>query len=201
MPEISLKDIERAAREMFRQADVDRNGTATPAELDQIVKTRRDHAIQARFVELDRNGDRTIDFGEFSAWQEGLGTRVHEDRGSRAYEMTSVPDAVPVPRGKGDDAQLLEILLVPVSRMTLIEANTNYDEGVDLSEFLAFQRRAFDAADGDGNGRLLGDEIQILLESRRSARPCILAGQPPVPARGSDGAPPPPSSRPDCGRR
>lgn len=65
MPDIDLKDVERAARTMFHDADVDRNGIATPAEVDQIVKTRRDDIIRRRFADLDRNGDKTIDFGEF----------------------------------------------------------------------------------------------------------------------------------------
>lgn len=201
MPEISLRDIESAAREMFQQADVDGDGTATPAELDQIEQDRRDQVIRTRFAEMDRNGDQSIDFAEFSTWQEDLGARVHEDRGSRTYEMTIVPDAVPIPRGKDDGSELFDILLAPVSRMTLIKANTNYDEGVDFTEFLAFQRRAFDAADGDRNGRLQGDEIRRLIESRRPERSCVVAGQPPAAAVGPEAAPRSGSSEPECGKR
>ncbi|WP_066557710.1 hypothetical protein [Croceicoccus bisphenolivorans] len=178
---IDLDDIEKTAREMFEAADLNSDGMVTIAELQDLTDRARDQAIGERFRSVDTNGNQLIDPAEFSAWQHSLGALAYRDDGSRAYDVTHLPDAVGVPSSSNKKGPLLSIVMVPLSKITLIEANTNYDEGIDFREFLILQRKEFDKADGNSDGRLTDQEIRAWADGRRSQRPDLIAGERPSP--------------------
>lgn len=199
LPKIKLEDIEKVSREMFATADLDRDGTVTLDELQTIMDRHRDAVIAERFAQLDSDGDRVVDYTEFATWQLSLGARAAEEGGSRALDMARLPDAVGIPPGRDDKARFVAMLLTPISRASVIEANVNYDGGADLAEFLAFQRRKFDAADEDANGVLEGPELRRLMEARHPKRGCVVASLPPPSGNDERSGPALPDQDPDCG--
>lgn len=198
LPKVRLDDIKKASRTMFATADLDRDGTVTLEELQAIMDRRRDALLAERFARLDSDGNRVIDYTEFVTWQHSLGARATGEFGSRAFEMDRVPDAVEIPAGRGDKERILGMLLTPISRASVVEANVDYDAGVDLAEFIGFERRKFDAADEDANGILEEAELRRLMDGQRPDLGCVVASLPPPAYKagepGSEGSGRPP----DC---
>lgn len=201
LPKIRLEDLEKVSREMFATADLDRDGIVTLDELQTIMDRHRDAAIAERFAQLDSDGDRVVDYTEFATWQLSLGARAAEEVGSRALDMARLPDAVGIPGGRDDKARLITMLLTPISRASVIEANVDYDAGADLGEFIAFQRRKFDAADEDANGVLEGPELRRLMEAGHPQPGCVVASLPPPSDDGEQTGPARPDRAGDCGAR
>lgn len=201
LPKVRLKDIDKVSRDMFATADLDHNGTVTLDELQTIMDRHRDAVIAARFAQLDSDGDKVVDYTEFATWQLSLGARAAEEGGSRALEMARLPAAVGIPESKDDKARFVAMLLTPISRSSVIEANINYDTGADLAEFIAFQRRKFDAADEDANGILEGPELRRLMEARPSQQGCVVASLPPRSGDDPQDGPASPDHAADCGAR
>jgi hypothetical protein len=170
--------LDDAVRAMFREADTDRNGKATLAELHAIVAQQRAQIVAERFraVDSDRNGAITV--AEFDAWQQRLGTASREDSASLVYDYVPTPDVIGPPRGDSEEHRVLAMLIRPLNTHNLVSANVDYDEGVTLEELLRFERAPFDAADLNGDGKLSPDEIRAL-QVRRDCGPPGGAGMMP----------------------
>ena len=147
---------------MFRQADSDRNGKVTLAELQAIVAAERAQIVAERFraVDTDRNG--AISAPEFEAWQDRLGMAAREERSSLVTDYVAAADPIRPPRGDSEEDRVLAMLIRPLNTRNLVAANVDYDDGVTIEELLSFERASFDAADADGDGKLSPGEIRAL---------------------------------------
>ncbi|MFZ5747021.1 MAG: calcium-binding protein [Pseudomonadota bacterium] len=196
-----VKPVKRAAYDkaveaMFRLADTDRDGIVAPAELRKILDARRDAIIRKRFASIDANHDKLIDEAEFLAWQRGLGDdALEEDQGDPDLDLPNANVIRPPVKGDDIDDRVLRALIEPISAMTLVQANSNYDAGVSLDELLAYEGKRFEAADANKDGTLAPDEMRALMRGRRGDRSGAEgSGGPGVP--GGPGGPPPQGGRP-----
>jgi len=192
MKPVKREKFDKAVTAMFRIADTDRNGVVTLKELQAIVDTRREAAIQARFDRIDANHDGSLDRAEFFAWQRQMGSAALSGEQAAAGNVGRMAESI-VPDLKDDtDGEILARLIAPIDAMMIVTANTNYDDGMSLDELLAYERARFDAADIDKDGELSMDEVRELARKEEGRGP------------GPDGAPPgrrrPPGAGNDSGR-
>jgi len=161
MKPIEGKRFDKMVTEMFRRADSDGDGIITLMEVHAIAQAKRVAAATERFRQLDADGNQLISLAEFLASDRNPALA---SRPGDADDPASLDESFairPVNGGKERDV-VLEELIEPVSAITLVNANTNYDSGVSLEELLAYERKAFDKADRDGDGRLSEEELREL---------------------------------------
>lgn len=176
MQPIKRKDIDKLVERNFRDADTDRNGMVTIAELRAAIQARKDAAILQRFARIDANGDRIIDEKEFLAWQGKLGATVLAPDAQQVAGTEFVGETIPLELEDKPGAIMLSRLVAPLSVPLLTAANTNYDAGMSLEELLAYHRAKFDALDLDKNGELDRNELRALAPEMREA-PASGSGQ------------------------
>lgn len=170
MPPIPRAALDEPVKAMFRAADGNHDGIVTLAELEAVIAARREAIIRARFERIDSDHDGHITMDEFMAWQKSLGSvaagqdRALTDRGG------PVPETVGPELGVKMQDRVLAALIEPLSAMTIVDANTNYDAGVSLDELLALERKRFDAADSDRDGQLSVDEVQEMMRKLGKGR-------------------------------
>lgn len=159
---ISRDKIDKPVEEMFRAADANGDGAVTVEELHAVLAGRRAVLIRERFKAIDSNGDKVIDEREFVAWQESLGSLAASDASAGGVDVSIVPDTIAPSLGKGAEDNALRLAVEPLGATVLIDANTNYDQGVTLAELLAYERKRFDTADTDHDGSLSPEELRAL---------------------------------------
>lgn len=159
---ISRDKIDKPVEEMFRAADANGDGTITVDELHAVLAGRRAVLIRERFKAIDSNGDKVIDEREFLAWQESLGSLASFDANAGGVDVSIVPDTISPSFGKGTEDNALRLTIEPLGVTVLIDANTNYDQGITLAELLAYEHKRFDAADTDHDGSLSPEELRAL---------------------------------------
>lgn len=168
MQPVMRKQIDGPVERMFRAADGNRDGTVTLAELEAVVTARRDAIIRARFEKIDANRDGQVNLDEFMAWQRQMGSRAASEDQAVAGRNGPVSEAIEPDLGNKPGDRVLAMVIEPLSALTIVNANTNYDAGITLDELLAYERRRFDAADTDHDGALTMDEIREM--ARKSGR-------------------------------
>lgn len=168
---ISRDKIDKPVEEMFRAADTNGDGTVTVDELHAVLAGRRAALIRERFKAIDSNGDKMIDEREFIAWQESLGSLASSDANAGGVDVSVVPDTIAPSLGKGPEDNALRLVIEPLGATVLIDANTNYDQGVTLAELLAYERKRFDTADTDRDGSLSVEELRALDPRGRAGGP------------------------------
>lgn len=186
---IARKQIDGPVEEMFRAADVDKDGTVTIDELKSVLESQRQTVILERFRAIDTNNDRLIDQREFIAWQKGLGSVALSDEALSEEVGGIVPDSLSPHFGKSEADVALRLAIAPLNTVLLVNANTNYDKGVTLQELLDYERKRFDAADTDKDGELSSQELRAL-GPRSSAGPGMEGA-----SEGNGPSMPPPSGR------
>jgi hypothetical protein len=144
---------------MFREADANKDGTVTIAELHGVVDARREATIRARFAAVDANRDGNVSLAEFMAWQKQMGSVASSDTQASGDRNGPVADAI-LPRPEGEDDYAIAAMIEPLNGTVIASANTNYDAGVSLEELLAYEGRHFDEADKDHDGELSMQELR-----------------------------------------
>lgn len=156
---VKRKQFDKIVTAMFREADADRNGTVTIAELHTVVEARREATIRARFAAVDSNRDGSVSAAEFMAWQKQMGSVASSDTQASGDRDGPIADAI-MPAAEGEDDYLLVAMIEPLNGTTIARANTNYDAGVSLEELLAYEGKHFDEADKDHDGELSMQELR-----------------------------------------
>lgn len=159
---IARKAFDGAVETMFRAADTDRNGVVALAEFNAAIEARKSRAIAERFAAVDADRNRSISFAEFGAWQRAMGSAALSDTagaGLGAYVGEELPPELDSDR----EGRVLARLIVPLSAVVLVNANTDYDGGASLAELLAWEGKRFDEADVNDDGWLVFDEYDKLL--------------------------------------
>ncbi|WP_343061270.1 EF-hand domain-containing protein [Novosphingobium flavum] len=157
---IKRERFDKIVAAMFREADTNRDGLVTIAELNALIEGRRDAAIRARFARVDGNRDGVISQDEFAAWQKQMGSAALQEGSATGNRGEIIPDSImPDPGDKAEDA-MLAALIAPLNATVIAQANTNYDAGLSLDELIAFEGKRFVAADTNGDGWLTMDELR-----------------------------------------
>jgi len=177
---VKRSQLDEAATEMYRSADSNRDGLATLEEVRAIFQARRDAIIRERFTRIDSDGSGAIDEAEFVAWQAQMGSAASVEGDGLPGRDGPVEEALRPDLGDDMEDRMLARLIEPLSATTLVAANTNYDGGISLEEWLAYQRKRFDGADADADGKLTMEEMRSLMPG---------LGQPGEPAGGPGGGP------------
>lgn len=162
MKPLKRKKLDKPVEAMFRVADTNHDGLVTLDEVRAIVTARRDAIIRARFEKVDSDHSGSIDADEFLAWQREMGSAARLEKQSVADRGGPIPETIEPELGNGEGDMLLAQVIEPISAMTIVNANSNYDGGVSLEELLAYERKRFDAADADGDGELSMEEVRSL---------------------------------------
>ena len=162
---IARKDFDKAVEKLFRIADTDHDGTATLAEFNAAIEARKSHLISERFAQVDSNGDHTISYAEFAAWQNGMGSVALSESAAGGVDVDAmISGKIAVVLGNSENDELLKRLVAPIGAVELTAANTNYDGGVSLEELLAWEGKRFDAADTNADGWLTITESEAFLK-------------------------------------
>jgi len=177
---VKRSELDEAATAMFRAADSNRDGLATLEEVRAIFQARRDTIIRERFTRIDSDRSGAIDEAEFLAWQGQMGSAASVEGDGSAGRDGPVEEALRPELGDDMEDRMLARLIQPLSAITIVAANTNYDGGVSLDEWLAYQHKRFDGADADGDGKLTINEMRSLMPE---------PGRPAGPGAGPAGAP------------
>jgi len=156
-------DLDEAVTAMFRQADTNRDGQVTLDEVRAIFQSRRDTIIRERFTRIDSDRSGTIDQTEFLVWQGRMGTVASVEGAGQPLGDGPVEEALRPDLGDDMEDRMLARLIEPLSATTIVAANTDYDGGISLEEWLAFQRKRFDGADTDADAKLTMDEMRSLM--------------------------------------
>ncbi len=162
MKPIKREAFDKAVAEMFRSADTDRSGIVTLEEFQGILRVRLDKVIRARFEKVDGDRDGAVSLAEFVTWQQQMGAAAMSEVQPLTDRGRFIPQTIAAELGNDPEDRALGMLIEPLSAMTIVKANTNYDAGMSLDELLAYQRKPFDAADTDADGRLSMQELRSL---------------------------------------
>ncbi|QSR19865.1 calcium-binding protein [Novosphingobium sp. KA1] len=185
MKPIKREEIAKVVTAMFQEADSNRDGIVTVAEVTAIVDQRRDAAVRDRFAAIDTDRNGSISLAEFQTWQRAMGSLASSDAAAADTSGLAVVNGIMPKLGKDAEDRVLSRLIEPINGMTIAQANTNYDAGASLEELLALEYKRFDAADLDHDGFLSEDEARRLDGGPRG-RPGGPGGPPP----GGGGKPP-----------
>ncbi|MFS2110336.1 EF-hand domain-containing protein [Sphingomonas sp. Sphisp140] len=160
MKPVKREKLDKVTTEMFRIADKNGDGLVTFEELKSVIDTRRDARIKARFERIDSDHNGSISAAEFFAWQHDMGSVASSEHQPVAEIGGPVSESIAPDLDEDDMA--LRRLIEPLNAMVIVNANTNYDNGVSLDELLAYERKKFDAADADHDGMLTMEELRAL---------------------------------------
>jgi hypothetical protein len=149
---------DEAVGKLFNAGDSNRDGTITLAEFNATVSAGRERAIRDRFATIDSDRDDTLSLAEFAEWQRRLGSTVLVD-GPEAGGGALVAEEIRIGFGRGDENELIERVIAPLTATALVEANGDYDAGVSLAELVAWEGQAFEKADDNGDGFVTFDEL------------------------------------------
>lgn len=180
---VKRKQFDKLVTAMFRDADANKDGTVTVAELHSVVEARREATIRARFAAVDANRDGSLSAAEFMTWQKQMGSVASSDAQASGDRNGPIADAI-LPSPDGEDDYAIAAMIEPLSGTVIAQANINYDAGVSLDELLAYEGRHFEEADKDKDGELSPDEL-------RPVRPAGRGRGPGGPGPGGPGGPPP----------
>ena len=155
---IERRDFDEVVERMFEMADTGRDGIVTLAEFQGMIAARKDQAISERFASIDADHNRSISLDEFGRWQRGFGSSVLDaDLAGGAAQVQIAEVIAAQPRGRNGRA--LSRLIEPLGSTVITAANTDYDSGTSLAELIAYEGKHFQAADTNGDGRLLPNEL------------------------------------------
>ncbi|NYT42234.1 calcium-binding protein [Sphingomonas sp. R-74633] len=158
MKPVKREKLDKAVTGMFRTADKNSDGLVTFEELKAVIEARRDARIKARFERIDTDHNGALSAAEFFAWQHDMGSVASAEHQPVAEMGGPISESI-APDLDVDDMALRR-LIEPLTAMVIVNANTNYDNGVSLDELLAYERRKFDAADSDHDGSLTMEELR-----------------------------------------
>lgn len=170
MKPISRDKMDKPVTEMFQEADLDKDGYVTLDELNAVIDRKRDAIIHQRFEKIDTNHNKVIDEQEFTAWQAAMGSAAASDEDARGGDLEMVPETLSPRLGNSAQDMALRQIIAPLSATVLVDANTNYDKGVSLTELLAYEHRRFDKADTNKDGELSEEELRSLMPKGRFHR-------------------------------
>ncbi|MFZ2997284.1 EF-hand domain-containing protein [Sphingobium sp.] len=154
--------FDKMVTDMFRTADVNRDGMVTIDELRTLFETRRADAIRARFARIDTNRNGAISQDEFIAWQTQMGSVASSEVQALGDRNGPIAEAIMPDAGDDPAQQSLAAFIEPLSVTLIAQANVNYDAGLSLQELLDYEGKRFDAADANHDGWLTLDELRPL---------------------------------------
>lgn len=155
---ISRAHFQDAVAKLFQAADTNHDGIVTLTEFQAAIAAQKDALIQSRFAAVDTNHDQRISYEEFSRWERSL-ERLRSadpdpsDNGIVAEQMRFQP-------GASGESQVLARLIEPLSATVIAAANINYDAGMSLDEFQAYEAKRWEAVDTNHDGVLSEDELE-----------------------------------------
>lgn len=142
--------FDEAVAKLFAAGDSNDDGTITLAEFNATVAANRDRAIRDRFAAIDGDRNQSLSLAEFGEWQRRMGSTVLAD-GIDAAGGALVAEEIRIDFGRGDDDQLIERVIQPLTATALVEANEDYSAGVTLAELIAWEGKAFARLDQNGD--------------------------------------------------
>ena len=160
---VSRARFDASAAKLFREGDTNRDGTITLAEFNTIIAARKDEVIAERFGQVDSNHDKSISSTEFAAWQHGLGSAALIEESSSAL-TGMVAEQLGYPAGRSDAELDMAQMIAPITATALVEANIDYDSGVTLAEFTAWEGQRFEGADTNHDSWVEIDELRLYLQ-------------------------------------
>ncbi|KQW82480.1 EF-hand domain-containing protein [Brevundimonas sp. Root1279] len=171
---LSQAEFVQARVDRLAVADVDRDGSVTPAEFRAAGEARRAEHAALRFDRMDANDDGSVTRAEFDAAREARGDAGGEARGEARGEHRGQRGHRAHRRGGPE-------------RMG---ARMDARGPVDIAEAQAKAAEAFTRLDADRDGYLTAEERragrQEMREHRRERRVAGQASQPSLPAPASE---------------
>jgi hypothetical protein len=155
---LSRERFDEAVGKLFAAGDSNGDGTITLDEFNTAVETARDRAIRSRFAAIDADRNQSLSLAEFAEWQRAMGSTVLAD-GPEAAGGILVAEEIRVGFGRGDDDEIAERLVRPLTATALVEANEDYDSGVSRAELVAWEGKVFAAADQNNDGFVVPAEL------------------------------------------
>ncbi|WOE74500.1 EF-hand domain-containing protein [Alterisphingorhabdus coralli] len=183
---LELKKVEGIIERQHREADQDRNGYLTVEELRGQINALAESIVQQRFGRIDTDGNSSLSYAEFSAWQRSLGSQALDDRSAGSVNQAMVPNSLPFEINDRKYGRLLRRLVPPLNVTILSQADGDYDGQVSVEELKDAQSKRFKELDANSDGFLVRSEFPSRSGNRPGDRP---PGAPPEGA-----APPPPVS-------
>ncbi|MDJ0977095.1 MAG: EF-hand domain-containing protein [Erythrobacter sp.] len=211
---IAVEEYNKVVARQHKEADTDRDGFLTVAEVRDGVARLAQEAIRTRFEGIDTDGNGTITYAEFSSWQTTLGSRALSDRAASGVRVEMIPTSLPFDVGSGDSARLFRRMIQPLNPVMVSQSDQNYDGQVSVEELQTFQRKPFNMVDANSDGFIDFMEMQKAgpgMGQRRAGMPAdgmppgmmppgmMPPGMPPSPAPTAEADPPaeaPPSAEP-----
>jgi hypothetical protein len=151
---LELEDLLRLVAKQHRSADADRNGFLTLIEIRGQIGAAAEAAVRSRFQTIDTNRNGALEYDEFAAWQNAMGSLVLSDVAAASIGRDMIPETLPFETDADMRGDMLRMLVEPVGATTIVQSDANYDGQVDLVELQQYQRRKFDRLDANRDGLL-----------------------------------------------
>lgn len=152
--------FDEAVGKLFAAGDSNSDGTITLAEFNAVVAATRERAIRERFAAIDGDRNQSLSFAEFAQWQHTMGSTVLSE-GAEAGGGALVAEEIRISFGRGDEDELTEGVIEPLTATALVEANEDYDGGVSLPELIAWEGKAFASADQNSDSFVTFTELDV----------------------------------------
>lgn len=187
---VSRAEYDERVEKLFKAGDSNRDGTITLDEYNAVISASKERAISARFARIDTNRDQALSLAEFATWQRGVGAAVLVE-GAESSGGGLIAEEIRIDLSTNHTDQLVARVIRPLTATALVEANTDYDGGVSLAEFIAWEGQQFEKGDKNNDTWLEQIEIDDLNGGANIAQP---NGRPAGPPPGGRPSGPPPGN-------
>ncbi|MEM1132911.1 MAG: EF-hand domain-containing protein [Pseudomonadota bacterium] len=189
---LELKKVEQTIERQHREADQDRNGYLTVEELRGQIDAMAQAIVQERFGRIDTDGNSSLSYAEFSAWQRSLGSQALDNSAARSFNQAMVPNSLPFKIEDRKFGRILRMLVKPLNVTILSQADGDYDGQISVEELKIAQSKRFRELDENSDGFLVRSEYPSRGGNRQDGEP---QGERPQGGRPEGGRPPPPGGR------
>lgn len=156
---IPLEKVEALIERQHQEADQDRNGYLTVAEVRAQIDAMAEAIVVKRFEKIDTDGNSSVSYPEFSAWQRSMGSQALDDVAAASVDQSMIPESLPFEIKDRKQEQALSMLIRPLNVTILSQADSNYDGQVSVQELKLAQSKRFKDLDQNSDGFLVFDEL------------------------------------------